>query len=437
MEEIKDNIETLNTVEDAEIINSDELDMLSNMTGDEVNNDLGKENNTGNSTGNNINNDIDKTITDEHIRLPLREFMGIVNVSNLISASGEKSIEAMLVTFKVEKKDDKAVAHICLSDNKRNIEKDIVVLNKENYFTGFVAFQTQLLAKVVKVCSNGEFILIKRKVHNKDTDTNIDNYYMVVHGGEIALDTIKVRESKFVKDISTDSKELYSTKDLYNAIKRIYSYTAQSIVGGKGINFNKDTLQSISVNSVAKIMMKDVKYPRFLLSLIDVKILFSLISMDNAEHIHISKDGSIFTGETFRFKTEVHKAMECDFESVVDRLFAVDGVETSIGQLMSIVELSCALLISTGRVKLNYNDNGLVECKLLTRKDVDSIEIKGKNNKNVIKMERDIEIPSNTLRNCLSLFKKDETAIIRISVDGVSIERDNVRVAIIGKNATE
>lgn len=366
-------------------------------------------------------------IDEPHITISTKRLLDVLKVSAMISAAGENSFEGKVVVFKIE--DD--VVKLLLSDNKRNIEKSTEILNTDNRFKGFLGFSTAFLARLIKLCDTS-FTIIERS-EEKDDKSVSKTYFLKITGGEIRMDNVKMSEDKFIKDFNDDSITQFNKDTVMDAIKRLFTFASTSIKSGKNIDFSDNTIQASPINSLAKITSGD-KYPSFKLSLMDCRILHTLLLSESDETFGINKDGKIFTGSTFKFKTESFSTSKCAFDAVADRMFNGECAVVDAGHLSKIAELSVGLDTSVGTLRFNYNDEGRVECELLTKRGNSKLVIQGTTNTDLIAMEKPVEIPAVNLRGALSVFPQETTLNMRVSSDGVALDTANtIKVSVLGK----
>ena len=366
------------------------------------------------------------SVDEPHIKIPVKKLLDVLKISAMISAAGENSFEGKVVVMKVEK----GQVRFLLSDNKRNIEKRVELLNTENQFEGTVAFSTSLLSKLSKVCTS-IFTLIERTEKN-DADKEVKKYVLKIRGGEIYMDNIQMAEEKFLKSFEDTSIKNYDKSELTTVIKRLFSFASTAIKSGKNIDFLGKVVEAAPINSLAKFYTEG-DYPTFKMSLTDAKILYTLCLCDDAAVVGINDSGKIFTGSSFGFKTESYPAANCNFDSVAERMFAGQAAVVDAQHLIQISDLSCGLDTSMGNLKFNYNEDGRVSCELLTKRENSMITIQGTSNTDLIPMEKSIEIPATNLKGAMTIFSQETTLSMRVSPDGVSLESGNVKVAILGK----
>ena len=366
-------------------------------------------------------------IDEPHITIPTKKILDILKISAMISAAGENSFEGKVVVFKVE--DDEV--KLLLSDNKRNIEKATQILNTDNKFKGFIAFSTQFLARLIKLCDTS-FTIIER-TETKDDKSEVKNYFLKVNGGEVRMDNVKMSEAKFVRDFTDDSIKQFNRETVVSSIKRLYTFASTAIKSGKNLDFSDNMIQATPINSLAKIVTED-KYPSFKLSLTDCRILHTLLLSETGDTFGINKDGKIFTGETFKFKTESFQVSKCAFDAVAERMFNGECAVVDVSHLMKLAELSVGLDTSVGTLKFNYTEEGRVECELLTKRGNSKLIVQGTTNTDLVVMEKPVEIPASNLKGALSVFPQETTLNMRISSDGVALDTANtIKVSVLGK----
>ena len=406
---------------------SDTLDLnaLLGMTDEEIN--AVGELDTSAPADTNSNVLVDEVTDEPHITIATSKVTEILKISAMIAAAGENSFEGKVVAFKIEGDN----VRFLLSDNKRNIEKTVELVNTENRFEGFIAFSTANLARIIKLCGN-TFCIIEREVEIAEGQKT-KKYVLKVAGGEIHLDNIKMTEEKFVKDLTDKTSKPFKKVNITNSVVRLFTFATTAIKTGKNIDFVGNTIQANPINSIAKITT-DEKLPSFRLTLTDARILLMLSSTDSADTISINKDGKIFTGDSYKFKTESFQTTDCVFDTVAERMFNGEYATIDVKHLTKVTELSIGLDSSIGDLKLNYKD-GRVDCELLTKRENSHIIIQGTTNDDLTALENAVVIPSTNLRGALSVFQVETTVNIRISTDGVSLESGNIRVAVLSKNA--
>lgn len=368
-------------------------------------------------------------IDEPHIKIPTKKVVDVLKVSSMISAAGENSFEGKVVVMKIED----GVVRFLLSDNKRNIEKRVELLNTENQFTGMIAFSASLLTRLTKVCTS-IFTLIERVVKDEVSGKETKKYALKIRGGEIYLDNIQMSEDKFVKSFDDSTIKNFGKAEVANIIKRLFSFASTSIKSGKNIDFLGKVVEAAPINSLAKVYTNN-EYPTFKISLTDAKILYALCSGDDSDELGISGDGKIFKGSSFNYKTESYPASSCNFDSVADRMFTGESAIVDAQHLIQVSDLSCGLDTSMGNLRFNYTENGFVSCELLTKRENSTIIIQGTSNSNLVPMEKGIEISATNLKGAMTIFSQETTLTMRVTPDGVSLESGNIKVAILGKGA--
>ena len=358
-------------------------------------------------------------IDELHISIPTKEVSRILGISSQISSGGESSFEGKVLAIKI----DDSGARFLLSDNKRHIERYVDIINTEKRFKGFLAFNSSLINRIVKVCSS-VFTIIEREVGGEL------KYSLKILGGEIALDNIKIDEGKFNRKIECKDGKEYNKGCIIDSVKRLYTFASSSIKFGRSIDFLGKTVQASPINSLAKIDIEE-SLPNFKLPLIDVKILSGLCSMDTSSKVTISKSGDTFIGEKFKFKTESFPASESSVDSVAERMFDFDSVSVDATHLSQINELAYGLDSSTGNVRFNYKD-GFVSCEIVSKRDNSKIILKGEKNDTIKPLEADVEVSSVSIRGALSVFSGIKEIDFKICPDGVAFISGDIRVAILG-----
>lgn len=354
-----------------------------------------------------------------HISIPTKEVVKILGISSQLSSGGESSFEGKVLTIKI----DDSGARFLLSDNKRNIERWVDILNTEKRFNGFLAFNASLINRLVRVC-NTVFTIIEREIDGEL------KYSLKIIGGEIALDNIKMDESKFVRDIVCKDGKEYNKGCIIDSVKRLYTFASSSIKFGRSIDFLGKTIQASPINSLAKIDLEET-LPDFKLPLTDVKILSGLCSTDPSSKVTISNSGDVFLGEKFKFKTESFKASASSVDSVAERMFDFDGVSLDVNHLLQINELAYGLDSSTGNVRFNYSD-GLVSCEIVSKRDNSKVILKGERNDTIQPLEAGVEVSSVSIRGALSVFSGIREVDFKICPDGIAIMSGDIRIAILG-----
>lgn len=369
----------------------------------------------------------DIEVEEPHIKIPTKRVSEVLSVSSLVSAAGENSFEGKVVALKVGSEGN---VKFMLSDNKRVIERTVPLLNTENYFEGFLVFSSSLIMRLLKVCTS-IFTLVEKTVKDEVSGKDKKKYVLRIRGGEISLDAINIPESKFTYDYNVNKKE-YNKEPVLSSIKKLYAFASTSIRSGKSIDFNGNIVSTSPINSVAKVRISE-NLPSFKLSLVDCKILHTLGSIDDGDKLSVSDDGKVFSGNGFNFKTESYPVSTTSFGEVADRMFEGENCEIDDVHLTQITELSCALDTSTGNLRFNYEDDGLVKCTLLTKRENSKIVIQGNRNENVSPMSSDVEVSAYNLKGGLTVFSGDSTLLMRVSSDGVSFESSDTKLAVLGK----
>lgn len=366
----------------------------------------------------------EEEINEPHITIATKKLLDVLKISAMISAAGENSFEGKSVVFKVEQN----FVRFLLSDNKRNIEKYVEIINKENKFEGFLAFSTSFLARVIRACGSTFSIIERTETEN---DKEVKKYVLKITGGDIFMDNIKMSEEKFIKDFSDSSIKDYNKESVMSSISRLFTFASTAIKTGKNLDFVGKVIQATPINSIAKIT-HDYDFPTFRLSLTDSKVLYSLMATDDAETLGINKDGKIFKGNTYTFKTESYNTSTCVFDTVAERMFNGEYAVVDVKHLSQITDLSVGLDTSIGKMRFNYTPEGRVECELLTKRKNSKIQLQGSSNSDLVVLETPVEVPSANLKGALTVFSQETTLTMRVTPDGVALESGNIRVAVLG-----
>ena len=368
----------------------------------------------------------EEEIDEPHITVATKKLLDVLKISAMIAAAGENSFEGKVAVFNIEQDDVKFL----LSDNKRNIQKTVDIVNQDKRFTGFLAFTTSTLARLIKVCGS-TFSIIERVVEVGEKKEK--KYVLKITGGEIHLDNINMSRDKFIKDFSDSSIKEYNKENIVSSISRLFTFASTSIKTGKNIDFNGNVIQAAPINSLAKITFEET-YPNFRLSLTDARILYLLASTDDSEKVGINSEGKIFSGNTYKFRTESFNTNACAFDSVAERMFTGESAAIDSKHLSKITDLSVGLDTSIGNLKFNFTEDGHVECELLTKRENSKIIIQGTTNTDLVPLENPVEVPASNLKGALSIFSTETILNMRVTPDGVSLQSGNVRVSVLGKN---
>lgn len=368
----------------------------------------------------------EEEINEPHITVATKKLLEVLKISAMVSAAGENSFEGKSVVFKVEQN----FVRFLLSDNKRNIEKYVEIVNKENKFEGFLAFSTSFLARLIRVCGS-TFSIIERTV--TENDKEVKKYVLKITGGEIHMDNIRMSEDKFIKDFSDSSIKDFPKEEIKESISRLFTFASTSIKTGKNLDFTGNIIQATPINSIAKIT-HSCTFPSFRLSLTDSKILYSLLATDDAETVGINKDGKIFKGNTYTFKTESYASSTCVFDTVAERMFNGEYAVIDAKHLSQITDLSVGLDTSIGKMRFNYTPEGKVECELLTKREDSKIVLQGSTNSDLVVLEAPVEVPSANLKGALTIFSQETTLQMHVTPDGVALESGKIRAAVLGTN---
>lgn len=399
-------------VEDAP--DSSDVDVLLGMT----------DTTQGSSSGNLYDDNDDIEVSELHWKIPVKFVNEALRVSSLVSASGENNFDSKILTISHNNGD--SFVSFLITDNKRDIKINTELLNTENVFDGTVSFSASNLAKIVKMCSS-IFILVKRIVDDKD------KYILKVLGGEIVVDNYKMDKDKYSRDYSNIKTNDFKKNEVMDVIKKLYTFASSSMKSGKNLDFDRKVVQAMPINSIAKVTMSE-EYPAFKLPLTDSRILFNLCGFDSSESLGISKDGKVFRGNSFEYKTETFPVSKCVFDSVAERMFTGNGVTVNYRHFVKVIDLACSLDSMTGSVKFNYKD-GLVLCELESKRDNSSIYIDGDRNESINSLDSSIEVLSGNIKSALSVFLGNTFIVVRLSPDGIAFESGNTRVSVLSKNA--
>lgn len=363
---------------------------------------------------------------DDHFTVSSKFIKDALNISAILSSSGEDSFESKMIAFSVH--DGKVYVH--MSDNKREVEMCTDLLNTEHQYTGFCAFGSGVIKKLTSLIGS-YFTIVFRK--EKSGDIELLKPKMLVHGGEISLDKIKVEESKYGKFSDDGNFKNYSSSDILDVLKRLNTFASMSIKNLRAIDFEGTLVKANNLAGTASIEM-DTELPKCKLPLTDAKLLMGLISCSESDTVDITSDGKEYKSGDFKFRTEVYKSSEGVADKVASRMFEVpDSVSISLSHFKKVADISYSLDASSGYLGLNFKD-GCLESTIITKRDNSTIMIDSVQS-DVDSIGDDIEVSSQGLKTALTVFTSEEDADVQLCSDGIALSNGGIKVAVFSKSA--
>lgn len=363
-------------------------------------------------------------VGEPHIKIPTKKLEDILKISAILASSGMGSLDSKCVCMDIQ---EGKIRFLLTDAFMINVVKEVELLNTDNQFTGTLVFSTGVLARVIKVCGS-IFTLVERV-----EDNNKKSYALKIMGGELPIDNIgNANLAVYSKDFTNKTFKEYNKHEILNNLKRLFAYVNSALKDSRVLNFSGNVIQVSPHGSATRCELSET-YPSFGMKVSVARLLHLLSQGDGRLTVKINEDGNVFQGDNYSMIVSNVDSNVCAYDSIIGRMFIGDGCTVDIPHLTRLTELSCGLDYSSGMMKFNYTKDGMVSCELITKRKNSVLELRGTPNSGVTPLENPVEVSSVNLKNVLSVFPQEPTALLRVSTDGISLESGKVRSIVLGR----
>lgn len=360
---------------------------------------------------------IDTDIPLPHVRINTKEFQTYLRVARMFSASSGRDMVSKSVHLSTE-----GNTLVCrTTDYDSYLSYNMEILNEENVLTDEVVIPIDILQKLTKA-SPANIAIIK--------DGN--DWKMRIAGGDIALETLSIAKEKFCltdtfeKKADVDAEQLLSTlRALTPIIQAAVTPTERRILCRKGkaiASYMWAIVSSPGDYPDTEIKVKDTQILKPLLTGLEGTIS---VSQSTGEILRTQLQTQRFTYTSLTSTVESSEQLMNQLEEATNQ----PGTHVDLIQLFKMVELSADLPYSTGKVGINYGDEGL-ELAIKTKKGSDSMfSIPGSQDGRTQRLNKELIMQAKLLRVLLRAFNGSTSIRVSVSEKGLALETDTLQAA--------
>lgn len=364
--------------------------------------------------------EIDDTVDYPHFKVPTKTFKEFLKVAKLVCTAGGKDVVS------------KAVCLFADGDNLRcastdfdvYVEQTIALLNDHNILDEVVVIPTDILVKLTKA------VPVNTVIYKKD-----DKFYIRLYGGDIVLETYSMGSDKFIFSEQMVKDPTMSAEDIA-AVMKDFSTIVTSAVSPAERRIICEADRAYASYLFAIIMAKksltecDLK-PK------DINVLKSLLvnSEETLNVSHTDKDVTPkrcqISGSNFKYTFLLSEAKISDsMKNSISNVVTSNGVFVDFVQLYKMVEVAAELPYSTGKIGVNYSDEG-IRIAIKTKKDADAIfDIAGSKEGDTTPIKDELIVQAKLFRVVLRSFASKASVKLTVSKDGIGISADDYSSAI-------
>lgn len=380
--------------------------------GDLTDNDLSLDNADLSTFGN-----IDTDIPLPHVRVQTKEFQNYLRVAKMFSASSGRDMVSKSVHLSVE--DGQLLCRTTDYDSYLTYKMEI--LNEENVLNEEVVIPIDILQKLTKA-SPANVAIIR--------DGN--DWKMRIAGGDILLETLSIAKEKFLlqdefeKKADVDAEQLLQTlRALTPIIQAAVTPTERRILCRRG---------KATASYMWAVITSPGDYPDTELKVKDTQILKPLLTGQEGNVTVLQSKGEILRSQ-LRTPVFTYTSLTSTVESSEQLLNQLEeasnqpGTHVDLLQLFKMVELSADLPYSTGKIGLNYDDEG-ISLAIKTKKGSDSkFSIPGSPDGRTQPIAKELVMQAKLLRVLLRAFNGSTSIRVSISEKGLALETDTLQAA--------
>jgi hypothetical protein len=297
-------------------------------------------------------------------------------------------------------------------------------LNQENVYKGHIVAPLDTLQKIIKAAPAHIAFLSKE-----------DKICAHLVGGDLVLDTYNVEEEKFVCSDKTADLGSVSSQKLYATIKDLGGVVAASVAAPeRRIVFDGGNAYA---NHMWAIVRATGDFPDMDLKVKDIGVLkVILANLDEDLSVFATKDSKV-TRKGFRGKTFTYMFLTSDvavssmLKNSMVEVLREDSVFVDLIQLYKMVELSADLNYSTGRIGVNFDDDGNLIVGVRTKKSKDSnFKISGSKNANPKPLKEEVMLQAKLFKLILRSFAGSATVQVSLDSKGLGVKSDKYEAAL-------
>lgn len=360
--------------------------------------------------------EVDDSVDYPHIKVATKAFKEVLKVAKLISATGGRDIISKSVCLIPDKDNGKLICRA--TDFDSYVEKTVELLNVDNVLTESVQVTTDILIKLSKATP------VNTIIYKKD-----DTFYIRLYGGDMVLETNSFADNKFEFSDKVDKKSTFTSIDFYSMIKDLSTVVSSAV---NPVERRIVCQPNFSYASYMWALVQVVKdFGNFDLKIKDINILRSLLLNKSEEPVSFYKtedsnpvQRGVIEGDDFKYAFLLSDTTPTALIDKVKSVSTDSGVFVDFIQFYKMVELAAELPYATGRISLNYNDEG-IEVVLFTKKGNNTFTISGSIEGTPSPLAKPFEVQAKLLRVVLRTFATKSSIKLSIDKEGLGIGADD------------
>lgn len=359
--------------------------------------------------------EVDDSIDFPHIKVSTKQLVEFLKVAKSVCSSGGRDVVSKAVCMEPVGETLECRA----TDFDVYVKRDLEILNTENRLSEIVIIPTDILIKLMKA------VPVNTIIYKKD-----DEFFIRLYGGDIILETHTMSSDKFKCMDEMDQVGAIEASDLYSVVKD-FSPTILAAISPqeRRIIFEKDGAHARYLWSILK---ADKEFSDFDLKVKDVGVIKILtVGSEEMLKVFISKDVDAvkrcsLRGEKFEYtflvsETAVNETMKTDMSEIISNT----GVYVDFLQVYKMVELASDLPYSTGKIGMNFTEEG-VNLSIKTKKGNDSnFNISGSIEGDVVPLAEELQLQAKLLKVLMRTFANKSSIKICLSDKGYGMVADS------------
>lgn len=364
--------------------------------------------------------EIDDTVDFPHFKVATKSFKEFLKVAKLVCTAGGKDVVSKAVCLFAEGE----VLRCASTDFDVYVEMNLPLLNDHNILTETVVIPTDILIKLTKA------VPVNTVIYKKD-----DKFYIRLYGGDIVLETYSMGSDKFIFSDLVVTSEQIAGKDLSEVMKD-FSTIVTSAVSPAERRIICETDRAYASYLFAIIMAKK-SFTSCDLKPKDINVLKSLVvdAEETLKTFHTADDVSPkrcqIAGDNFKYTFLLSEAKISDtMKNSIGNVVTGNGVFVDFVQLYKMVEVAAELPYSTGKIGINYSDEG-IKLAIKTKKDADAIfDITGSKEGDTTPIADELIVQAKLFRVVLRSFATKSSIKLTVTKDGIGISAEDYSAAI-------
>ncbi len=351
-------------------------------------------------------------INDPHIIIKTVDLNHILKFSALLKQGISRFTVANSLGFEVI--DGKL--HVFLSDEKIiNYTCIIDIINTDNFIDDFFALNASVLQTVAKVSSS------KTVIYKKE-----GRYFAKLFGGDVELSDVEINKDQLdISGIGAFSDYGVLKSGFIDVVHKFHPMASSSPIALHRKVFFDGGAYAMFIQGACRYKGNE-EFPKFSLGIKEMKMIYYVLYYYGCKEVKVRKtDGKImFEGDRFSLVTSFDdKRIKKVFDifPMVDDFYegsVVNYVNTQ--QLVNIINMSIALPHSLELLEFNYSSDGLVLCKMKTKKSDSAFILHGDASDNR-PLDKGISVQASLLSNLVRPLSGDHNLGIVVRAGGVGV----------------